>query len=172
MRRDLRVRSRRAEAGVLAVDDVRLHGALRFVADAHAIADVGDEAVDEHVGCRDETEEDLPALLAAEIEREAPLVLVHLQVRRAVAGRELPEEVTDVVALPRRLDLDHVGAEVAEDHADGVAVEEHGRLEHANAFEEPHHRYTYGAKIGVANKPGGAAMTGSIARITTALIIS
>ena len=46
--------------------------------------------------------------------------------------RDLTEHVAQVVAAVRRLDLDHVGAHVAEVLPDGVAVEQHGHLEHAD----------------------------------------
>ena len=85
--------------------------------------------------------EQLAALVGAHVERDAALVAIHLQMRRALVGHDLAEHVAEVVAAPGRLDLDHVGAEVAELLADDVAVEQHRHLEHPNPVEQTTHRH-------------------------------
>src|SRR5262249_17455690 len=83
--------------------------------------------------------EDLVPVGAPEVESEAALVAVDLDVRRAVVGRDLAEHVAQVVAAARSLDLDHVGPEIPEQHAEIVAVEQHRGLEDPHPLEQLAH---------------------------------
>ena len=134
--RDGGVRPGGPEAGVLAVHDVGLDGDLRVVPDPEAVEGVGGVAVHEHVSGGDEGPEDLAARLGAQVEGDAALVLVDLEVRRAVVRLDLAQEVAEVVAPPGALDLDDVGAEVAQQRAEVVAVEQHRRLDDPDAREQ------------------------------------
>jgi hypothetical protein len=76
----------------------------------------GPERLDQHVGPRGEPARELDVAGIAEVERERALVAVESEVvgRLAVAIRRTP--VARVVAAVGALDLDHVRAEVAEQH--------------------------------------------------------
>ena len=80
------------------MDDVGLDDPLVGVADAEAVDRAGHVPVDEHVGRSQQVPEDVPTLGPAQVERHAALVLVHLQVGRAVVRGDLAEHVAQVVA--------------------------------------------------------------------------
>ncbi len=124
-----------AVAGVLAVDDVGLRRLLLGVADPELRTGVAGEAVDEHVRGGQQLVEERAALVPAQVEGDAALVLVDLDVRGAVLRGDLAEEAAQVVPHAGRLNLDHVGAEVGEQGAQGVAVEQHRGFEDTDAFE-------------------------------------
>jgi hypothetical protein len=98
VRRDRRVGAVPAEAGVLRVDQVGLHRPQRVVVDLEPLARLGEEARDEHVGSGEQLVEDGEALGLADVERHAPLVLVHLEVGGAVVRCDLAQHVAQVVA--------------------------------------------------------------------------
>src|SRR5215208_6186515 len=139
VRRDGGVRTGSAVAGVLAVDDVGLASSLRLEADAQLLAGVGGVAVDEHVGRGEQPPEDLASRVRAQVEPDAALVAVDLDMGGAVTRHDLAEEVAKVVPHRWTFDLDHVGAEVTEMSSDGVAVEEHRRLDDSDAGKQLAH---------------------------------
>ena len=106
MGRDGGIRTRSAVARVLAVDDVGLARTLFVVPDPETIAGVGRVPVDEHVGGIEEAPEDLETLRLPQVDGDAALVPVDLDVRWAVTRHDLAEEVAQVVTDGRRFDLD------------------------------------------------------------------
>ncbi len=88
---------------------------------------------DQHVGGVDQLERLLALLLVLQVEGDTALVAVHVQVERRHARRR--PELADPHGVGRGLDLDHVGAEVAEDLR-GVRAHDHRRkVDHANAVQ-------------------------------------
>ncbi len=133
------VRTHCAEAAHLAIDDVGLVSALVFVPDAELRARVARETIHKDVGGRQQAPEDLPSFVSSKVERETSLVLVALQVRHALTGRQGAVHVAQVVALRWSFDLDHIGAMVAEVHPERVAVQQDRRLDDAYPLEEISH---------------------------------
>jgi len=82
-----------------------------LVSDSQSLHGAGAEVLDDHVGDLDEFEEDGPSIRVLEVQGDAPLVPVEVDVVGAALldeGRELPR----VVPSPRYLNLDHVRAHV------------------------------------------------------------
>ena len=116
-------------------DDVGAMAADLLVAAAETrqrrLADVGDQ----HVGGLEQAGEDLLRRGLAQIEHEVALVAIEAEERRVLAVA-LGPEVAAVVA-DERLDLDDVGAEVAEQRR-AVRTGQHGRhVEDADAASGP-----------------------------------
>ena len=103
---------------------------LVLEANAELGARIRGVAIDEDVRRGEQTPEHVLASGGPQIDRHAALVPVDLHVGGAVTGSDLTEEVTQVVTTLRTLDLDHIGTEVTEVGTDGVAVEQHRRLDH------------------------------------------
>ena len=102
-------------------------------ADAPALQRAGPEVLDHHVGVGGQGAEDLLPLRGREVQRDGPLV----------AAEHLPPQA-DAVALgavaarrvaARVLDLDHVGAEVAEHRGGERPGEEGGDVEDLESLE-------------------------------------
>ena len=83
--------------------------------------------------------EDLAPRVAAEVERDGLLVAVDRQeIRRLAVGQERRPHDAHRVAAVGILDLDHLGAQVREQHR-AVRPREHaGEVEDADALEELH----------------------------------
>ena len=116
-----------AERGDRARDEPRVaRRPQRVAVEAPGGEQPGPERLDQHVGARPQLARQLAVALVAEVERDRALVAVEPQVvgRLAVAPRRPP--VARVVARLRPLDLDHVGAEVAQRHR-GERPREHAR---------------------------------------------
>ena len=97
----------------------------------HLLEHAGPEALDEQVGGRNERPDDLGRLRIPQVEAEALLVAgVDLPVRADALGLPGPQRV----ALGR-LDLDHVGAEVAEHLREDVAGKEAREVEDAHPVQ-------------------------------------
>src|SRR4030095_15846685 len=84
----------------------------------------------QHVGALEQTGQDGLALLGVEIEGDRLLVPVELREvpRQAFHDRAL---LAERIALARRLDLDHLGPHVAEEHAAERARENAGQVDDA-----------------------------------------
>src|SRR5690606_6397698 len=63
-------------AGHPPVDELRVAGEAVVRADAEPLGDAGPEALDQHVGLLDHPEDDLPALVALEVDRDGALAAV------------------------------------------------------------------------------------------------
>src|SRR5262249_42737628 len=114
----LRQRSARAEGGDRAVDQPRVLGVQRLPAEAVPIHDARTEVLDQHVGAAHQAPHQRRAGLLADVDGEAALVAVQaLEVEPADLRRKAARSVgvADAVAAPRLLDLDDVGAHVAEE---------------------------------------------------------
>ena len=121
-----------AEAGDRRIDQPRVHGLQRVVAQAELVHRAGAVVLHHHVGGLHEVEEQLAAGL--EVERHALLAAVQVHVVRAFA---VPErcEVARVVAAAGLLDLDDLGAHVGQHHGAEGAGEHAGQVEDAQSGE-------------------------------------
>ena len=102
------------EGGDRAVDDGRVSFPHVPVAESEGVRGAGAEALHHHVGRLRELQEGLSALLVLEVEDDAALVAVH----GVEDGALVPSvgHAARVAVAAGSLDLDHVGAEGAEDH--------------------------------------------------------
>ena len=130
------------------VDDPRVACRHRLVADAHPVGDARPEVLDHHVAVFGQREQQLLALGAAHVEADVALahVLLHEVARQAVHARV---GETGGVAVGR-LDLDHLGTQVAQ-HAGAVRSAEHpGEVEHPDPLEWS---WPFGPRDGVVHAP-------------------
>ena len=120
-------------AGDRAVDELRVAGAHRGVAEAEPIEHTRPEVLEHDVGGGRETGDDVAAAVEAQVDGDASLPAVLLgEVHREPADPRLRRagEVT-----LGRLDLDHVGAEVGQRLAARRARQHPRQVEDANAVE-------------------------------------
>ena len=130
-RAPLRVRAGLAEAGHAQHDEPGVELVQPVGPEPPALHHAGPEVLDQHVGVRDEALEQLAALGPAEVERDGALV----------ARDDLPPQAVAVLAVAvgargvaaRVLDLDHVGAVVAEQHRGDRRGVDRAQVEHADA---------------------------------------
>ena len=116
-----------AHPGHLDVDDFRAGGMDVVVTDAPAVEDADREVVYDDVGLLGEASADVATLGSGHVQREPPLVPVPHDVVGAVRS---------VGAGPgRRVHLDHVGTEVAEDARGERPGENVREIEDAQSFE-------------------------------------
>ena len=105
------------EARDRAIDDVRLQGAKRRVVAVEPRHDPGHEVLDDYVGHLRQILDDGLAFGSREVDADALLARVHPGEIAALvtsAGLELQVVPPHLVALALTFDLDHAGAEVAE----------------------------------------------------------
>ena len=139
--RRLRNRRPHRKAGVRAavsetldarLDQSRGHGAERFVVDAEPLHHPGTEILDEDVEFRHEAQEQRVARLAADVDRQAPLVGVPGAERRGVRFVAGPVRAAGPVAAAGLLDLHDVGAQPGQSlRAGGTGLE-------LRQVEDPH----------------------------------
>src|SRR3984893_7822918 len=122
----LRIWPVRAVAGGGGIDQGRLVPSQRVVTQAELVHDTGAEILRDHVGACDELERDLLALRHLEIERNAALVAVGADMQHPLAVR--------------RLDRDHVGAEISERLDALRSQQEMIEADHADALQQVEHR--------------------------------
>src|SRR5207249_11833137 len=128
----MRLRARLAEPGDRAVDEPWVQAREGAVPEAELVHRPGPEVLEEHVALAHQRAEDLPTLGRLEVQRHALLVPVDgHEVGRLTADERWP--TAGVVALTRLLDLDHLGAHVAERHRAEGTGENPGEVEHANS---------------------------------------
>src|SRR5205823_13667880 len=113
-----------------AVDDVRVDALAVVVADAESHRDARGHVVVDDVGTLDELQRDLDTARVLEVEREAALA--------ALAAEERATGHAHAVAA-HRLDLDDVGAEVADHHRAERAREVLAEVDQAHSLECVHH---------------------------------
>ena len=116
------------------VDEARIALRQRFVVDAEALCRRGPHAVHEHVGRLDEAQQRVASRPGLQVERDAALVAVHVEVHGRHA-RVAPRTGLPVRVARGRLDLDHVGAHVAEDLRGDGAEHVDGDVDDADARE-------------------------------------
>ncbi len=119
------------------VDAARIDGVHLLGAEVPALHRARAEVLDDHVGARAQLGRDLLAARLAQVERDGALVArEHRPPERVVVVAQAPP-LAHRVAARRRLDLDDVGAEVAEQRADERAGQELAELDRAQAGERP-----------------------------------
>src|SRR5262249_41690779 len=94
------------------IDDGGIAAGDRLVADSEAVGHAGQKILDHHVGAPGELESHPGAVRVLEVERQRALVSIHRREDRAHPVLATP--VAKVVAAAGTLDLDDVGAEIAE----------------------------------------------------------
>src|SRR5947208_13102772 len=106
-------RALEAKAADRAVDEARVDSRQLLVAEPEPVHHAGAVILDEDVRVGNEAAQDVGARLLLQVDDEALLVAVDAEEIVALArdkGRKMPR----LVAEPRRLDLQHLGAEIAE----------------------------------------------------------
>src|SRR5256885_7287559 len=106
-------RALEAKAADRAVDEARVDRRQRLVAESEPVHYARAVILDEDVRVGNETAQDVGTRLLLQVDDEALLVAVDAEEIVALArdkGRKMPR----LVAEPRRLDLQHLGAEIAE----------------------------------------------------------
>src|SRR5262249_14927268 len=132
-----------AVAGDRAVDDPGVGGAHRLVAHAEAIEDAGPEGLQDDVGAGDGPQERLSPLRVLEVQADRALAAGQREEQRRLGG--LVDAVVvgrrgaDVVAGAGVLDLDDVGAEVAEQQRAEASGEQPAEVEDADALKRRGH---------------------------------
>ena len=136
------VRAVLAVAGDRAVDQPRVDLPQAVVADAQAVQDARPERLEEDVGVAGEAQQHVAALVGLEIDPDRALAPVERQEERRVGAllgalvvRRRPAHV---VAHAGVLDLDHVGAEVAEQQRAEPAGQQPREVEDAQPLERTH----------------------------------
>jgi hypothetical protein len=155
--RHLGVRSPGAEAAALAVNDVRSDSPLGLVPDTQPLTCVAHEAVNEDVGFGQQPEEHLAAGLRAQVGRHTAFPPIDVEVRRAVVGSDLPEEVAQIVTDARGFHLDDVRTEIGQDPARLIAIEQYGALENPDSFQQFDHVIPSSQALGNLLGPYGKA---------------
>jgi hypothetical protein len=112
------------------VDEARVELRERLLAEAEPLHRAGLEVLAEDVGAGDELEHDLAAARILGVDGDALLVAVEEGEEARAGAHELPR-----VVAAERLDLDHLGAEVAEDDPAGRPHHHVRELDHPQAGE-------------------------------------
>ena len=128
-----RERAGLAEAGDRGVDHRGVHRPDRRVAEAEPLRHPGQEVLDDHVGAPGQLEDEPCALGLLQIDRDPALVAVHR--REGGAHLAVAPEGAHVVAAAGPLDLDHVGAQVAQEGRRVGPRDHAGEIEDADALE-------------------------------------
>jgi hypothetical protein len=131
--RTTRLRAALSEARDGAVDEPGIVLPQAVVAETEPLHRAGPEVLEHHVRRLDQRPEDLLPFRRLQVQREALLVAVHGEEIRGLAARER-RPAPRVVALAGLLDLDDLGAHVAEGHG----AERPG--EHARQVDDAHAR--------------------------------
>jgi hypothetical protein len=128
-----RERAGLAEAGHRGVDHSGIHRAHRRVAQAELLGHAGQEVLDDHVRPPRQLEGQPRALGLLQIHRDPALVAVHRRERRAHPA--VAAQRAQVVAAAGPLQLDDVGAQVAQQGRAIGAGDDAGEVEDADALE-------------------------------------
>jgi hypothetical protein len=137
VRRPCRELTRLPEAGNTQVDEPRVARAQPCRIDLEPRGDPGAEVLYHHVAFRRQRGDDLAGARGLEVERDALLVAVEQSEIDARLADEWAEAAR-IVARARRLDLDHLGAEVGEQRRAIRPRHDAREIEHANAREQAH----------------------------------
>ena len=136
----LAVRPGRAEAGDRAVDQPGVDGAQRLPAEPEVVHRPGLEVLDQDVAPSGEIEDQRLAPRVLEVDRDAPLASVDREeVRGLAVGRAGRRPLPAVVSALRMLDLDHLGAVVAEDLGRERSRDDTREVDDPEVFERPGH---------------------------------
>ena len=107
-------------------------GAAGFVVDAESALDIGTVVLDDDVGAFDEAEENLDGLGLLEVESQGALVAVQVE---EVGGLAATGHALGLAGDRRLLDLEHVGAPVAELSGGGGSGAGAGEVEDEEVVE-------------------------------------
>ena len=122
-----------------AIDDARVERGNRVVVEAESGEASRSEVLDHDVGCADEATESAGAHIALQVERDALLVSVQAEKKRAPA-RAVGRPRARIVPMGRLFDLDDLRAHVAEHHR-AIGAGEHAReVDDAESIEGGHAR--------------------------------
>ena len=128
------VRTGLAEAVDRDVDQVRVDGPERVLAEAEALGDTRAEVLHEDVDGGKELQCDCLRVRLREIEHQAALAAVDVRPRRADRAASMTE-VAEAVATDGLLELDDLGAHVGEEHAGERAGDHLGGVDNGVAME-------------------------------------
>ena len=121
------------------IDDAIVAREHRFMTEAEAGDRLRPDRMDEHVGAIDQPPQRVARRGLLQIEDDGALVAVYAhEQRRHVAGPRRTGVAGGVAR--RRLDLDHVGAEIAQDLGRQRAEHDRAQIQHANAVKRSGHR--------------------------------
>ena len=109
------LRALAAKRRVIAVDQPRVDFGERFVADAELFANVRPVVDQHHVHIGHQPAHYLLRFRLRQVERKAALAAIERDVAAAFGRHELGEEAPGLAL--RRLDLDHIGAHIGQQHA-------------------------------------------------------
>ena len=123
------------EAGNLAIDQPRVGLLQPVVAEAEALHGAAAVVLDHHVGGLEKPAHHLLAALGLQIDGDAALVAVHHHEGRRFALDIDGGEAAGIVATGDSLDLDHLGAEIGQQHARGRPGHDVGELDDGDAPE-------------------------------------
>ncbi|GJE59985.1 hypothetical protein MPOCJGCO_2094 [Methylobacterium trifolii] len=133
--RPVRVRSGQAEARDAAIDQAGIVLPQPLEAEAEPVHRPGPEVLDHHVGGGGQPQDQVPAGRRLEVDGAALLVPVDRQEVGALAAEEGRPVGARLVAPSRLLDLDHVGAEIAELHRREGAGDHPAEVEDSHACQ-------------------------------------
>ena len=126
-----------AEAGDGDEDELRVQRAQRLGVEAEARDRAGTEVLDEHIGRGGEPLQRRDAAGRLQVEHDRALVAVVVQERGGEPAAP-PRDMAGVVAR-RRLDLDHVGALVGQDHGGQRSRDHRGEIDDPVSVERSWH---------------------------------
>src|SRR5215510_4973035 len=126
------IRPREAEALEPGHDDARIGGAERLPPEAQPLHEAWSEVLDDHIRALCHLEKQRAAVGVLEIDGDAALVGVEEEEEHCVEPRHLRPVATRLLA-PDGLDLDHVGAEPAQELGAGGARFELRQIQDADA---------------------------------------
>src|SRR5689334_7848917 len=132
--RPVPLRAGLAVSGDRRVDDPWVALLDGIVVDAEPLHDTGTERLDHDIGSLGEGEEGLAPLRRLQIDDDALLPAMGVAEPDALAAGAVAQ-MTGRLALPRRLDLDHLRAVVGHHHREMRTGQEHREIDDANAFE-------------------------------------
>ena len=118
--------------------DARVGRLGLFVSEAEALRDAGAQVVVHDVGGRDEIARDALAVGRLQVDGDGALAALARGVGRVGFGAD---------ALADRVDLDHVGAEIAQHHRAERARERGAEVEHADPVEGMRERRAFGRAL-------------------------
>jgi hypothetical protein len=132
MRRPVVVGAMLTEGRDRAIDDARIARADRIVAEAEACGDTGAKGLNQNIGVIAKTQQRVATCCILQVDHHALLAAV--QVAEEGAGPRIHRrDVTSRIALPWRLDLDHLGAVIGERHGEEGSGQEPGQVDDLEA---------------------------------------
>ena len=137
------------KAGNARVDNFRIDFTDAFVVNAQALDDAGAVVLNDDVSGLDEFVKSLFARLRLQVQHQRTLVAVHVEKAHAVRALHLEPHGAACLVPLRRLNLDHVGAQVGQQHAGKRPSHDLADVEHADTLQRQGHgcRCVWGGHI-------------------------